>query len=241
MLDANSSIPLYIQIREYILENIRLGNYKKRQRLPSERELSTILGVSRMTARQAVTSLIKEGILESKPGKGTYVTRPLIYQQLGMLTSFSEEIRQRGGVTSSRVISKGLQPAGYEVARKLEIPIGTQVVFLHRLRLADGNPVALEAATLVSSYCPEILEKHDFSKESLYQVLREEYECPLTWARQQFQSRMPTQREQTLLEISANTPVLVNDRVTFTTQDKPIEYVNSTYIGDQFMFTIILH
>jgi DNA-binding GntR family transcriptional regulator len=51
---------------------------------------------------------------------------------------------------------------------------------------------------------------------------------------------MPTQREQTVLEISANTPVLINERVTFTTQDKPIEYVNSTYIGDQFMFTIIL-
>ncbi len=240
MLDSNSSITLYNQIREYILENIRLGNYKKGQRIPSERELSSILGVSRMTVRQAISSLVKENILESKPGKGTYVTRPLIYQQLGALTSFSEEIRQRGGTPTSRVISQGLQPAGYEVAHKLEIPIGSQIVFLHRLRLVDGNPVAFEAAHIVSSYCPEILEKHDFSKESLYQVLREEYECPLIWALQQFQARMPTQREQTLLEISANTPVLINERVTFTTQDKPIEYVNSTYIGDQFMFTIIL-
>lgn len=240
MLDSNSSIPLYIQIRDFILENIKNGVYKKGQRLPSERQLSLDLGVSRMTARQALVSLIKEGVLESRPGKGTYVTRPLIYQQLGMLTSFSEEVQKRGGVASNKLIYQALRPAGYEVAQKLEIPIGTVVVFLQRVRLADGNPVAFEAAHIVASYCPDILDHHDFGTESLYQVLREEYGCSLAWARQQFQSRMPTQHEQSLLNISANTPVLENDRVTFTAQDKPIEYVNSTYIGDQFMFTIIL-
>lgn len=240
MLDPSSPIPLYTQIKNYILENIKSGVYKKGQRLPSERQLSLTLHVSRMTARQAVTSLTEEGVLESRPGKGTYVTRPVIYQQLGLLTSFTEEVHRRGGVSSSRVILKGVRPAGYEVAQKLEIPIGTPVVFLHRVRLIDGNPVAFEAAHIVSSYCPEILEKHDFGTESLYQVLREEYGCALAWARQQFQARMPTQREQSLLDISANTPVLVNDRVTFTAQNKPIEYVNSTYVGDQFMFTIIL-
>lgn len=241
ILELNSPIPLYIQIKNYIIENIKNGNYKKGKRLPSERELSIILGVSRMTTRQALLSMIQEGVLESKPGKGTYVTRPVIYQQLGILTSLSEEIHQRGGISSNRVVTVGRQPAGYEIARKLEVPIGTQVVLLHRVRLADGNPVSFEAAYLVSSLCPEILEKHDFSQESLYRVLREEYNISLEWARQQFQARMPTLREQKLLEITATTPVLENDRVTFTTQDKPIEYVNSTYVGDQFMYTIILH
>jgi GntR family transcriptional regulator len=241
VLEVNSSIPLYVQIKNYIIENIKNGVYKKGQRLPSERVLSIILGVSRMTTRQALLSLVQEGILESKPGKGTYVTRPIIYQQLGMLTSFSEEIHQRGGIPSTRVISVGKQSAGYEIARKLEVPVGTQVILLNRVRLADGNPVAIEASYLVSSLCPEILEKYDFSRESLYRVLREEYNLSLTWARQQFQARMPTLREQKLLEITSNSPVLVNDRVTFSVQDKPIEYVNSTYVGDQFMFTIILH
>jgi len=241
ILESNSPIPLYIQITNYIIGNIKNGNYKKGQRLPSERELSTILGVSRMTTRQALLSLIQEGVLESKTGKGTYVTLPVINQQLGILTSLSEEIRQRGGISSNRVVIFDRQPASYEIARKLEVPVGTQVTLLHRVRLADGNPVAFEAAYLVSSLCPEILEKHDFSQESLYRVLREEYNIPLEWARQQFQARLPTLREQKFLEITATTPVLENDRVTFTRQNKPIEYVNSTYVGDQFVYTIILH
>lgn len=121
------------------------------------------------------------------------------------------------------------------------MPVGIEVVSLHRVRLVDGNPVAYEAAYLVSTLCPGIREKHDFAQESLYKVLREEYNLPLEWARQQFQARLPFANEQKLLEITANTLVLINGRVTYTTGDKPIENVNSAYISDQFMFTIILH
>lgn len=185
--------------------------------------------------------MIQEGVLESKPGKGTYVTRPVIYQQLSSLTSLSEEIHQRGGIASNRIVNISRQSAGVEIAHKLEIPVGNQVVLLQRVRLADGNPVAFEAAYLVSSQFPEILEKYDFSQESLYRVIREDYHFSLEWARQQFQARLPTAREQKLLGITQTTAVLVNDRVTFTVLDKPIEYVNSTYVGNQFMFTIILH
>lgn len=241
VLDPNSPVPLYIQIKNHIIENIKNGNYQKGQRLPSERELSHILGVSRMTTRQALMALIQEGIIETHTGKGTFVTRPVINQQLGTLTSLSEEIRQRGGISSNRVIVCERQPASFEVARKLEIAVGTPVILLQRVRLADGNPVSFEAAYIVSSICPEIIEKHDFSQESLYKVLREEYNVPLEWARQQFQARRPTAKEQQLLKITSSTPVLENDRVTYTTQDKPVEYVNSVYVGDKFMYTIILH
>ena len=241
VLEPNSLIPLYVQIKNYINDNIKNGVYKKGQQLPSERELSKSLGVSRMTTRQALVSLIQEGVLQSRPGKGTFVAKTVIYQQLGILTSLSEEIHKRGGIASSQVVEARRQPAGYEISHKLEVSVDTEVVLLNRVRLADGNPVAYEAAYLVSSQCPDILEKHDFSQQSLYEVLKEEYNLPLAWARQQFQARLPSSREQKLLGISANTPVLVNDRVTYTAGDKPIEYVNSAYIGDQFMFTIILH
>jgi len=239
-IDPNLSIPVYLQIRNYILEKINTSVYPSGSRIPSERDLAKYFKVNRITVRKALHSLMQEGIIYSQTGKGYYVHRPRIDQELGVLTSFSEEMLQRGAVSSNKVIIAEIQPAMLEMAEALQISPGAEIVILQRLRLVDNEPIALETAHLPHKLCPGILEHHDFNKESLYKVLRHDYKHPLIWAKQKIQSRLPTPTEQELVGINHLSPVLSITRTTYTQNDKPIEFVRSIYRGDQYELGVIL-
>src|SRR5690554_3980081 len=143
-LDRDSTVPLYIQLKEHLRTQIEQGHYAAGARIPSERELAQAFHVSRMTARQALQLLATDGFIASRVGKGTFVLKPRIDQELLLLTSFTEDIRQRGMVPHSRVIVAAIEPADQEVAKKLQISEGTDVVFLSRVRMADEEPIAWE-------------------------------------------------------------------------------------------------
>jgi GntR family transcriptional regulator len=239
-INPASSVPLYIQIKDYLHQKVKNGVFPGGTKLPSERDLSLDLGVSRMTVRQALQALVKEDIIYSRTGKGYYACQPRIDQELGVLTSFSEEMLQHGFLPTSRVILAELQLPTPEIAEPLQLSQGAEVVALRRVRLADNRPIALENAFLVHELCPGILQSHDFNKESLYKVLREAYGCPLTWAKQWVQARLPTLSEQKLLDIDGEIPVLSNKRITYTRNDRPVEYVTSIYLGDRYNLAIIL-
>jgi GntR family transcriptional regulator len=239
-IDPNSSTPLYLQIKEYLYNQIKQSAFPKGSRLPSERDLSLMLGVSRMTVRQALQALVQEEIIYPRTSKGYYVSRPRIDQELGILTSFSEEMHQRGLLPTSRIVRAEVQLATPQTMEMLHLSPGAEVVMLQRVRLADNTPIALENAYLAHELCPGILKAHDFSHESLYKVLREVYNCPLSWAKQWVQARLPTPFEQKLLGVDDETPVLSNTRITYTRQDRPLEYVTSVYLSDRYKLTIIL-
>ncbi len=239
-INPDSSIPLYIQIKDYLHQQIRSAVFPGGSKLPSERDLSLELGVSRMTVRQALQALVKEDAIYSRTGKGYYVRQPRIDQELGVLTSFSEEVLQRGLLPTSRVILAELQLATAEIVEPLRLSLGAEVVVLRRVRLADNTPIALENAFLVHELCPGILQGHDFSRESLYKILREVYNCPLNWAKQWIQARLPSLSEQKLLEVDSQTPAISTIRVTYTRDDRPVEFVKSIYLSDRYKLTVIL-
>lgn len=239
-INPESSTPLYIQIKEHLTQQIREATYPGGSRLPSERDLSLELGVSRMTVRQALQALVKDEVIFSRSGKGYYVRQPKIDQELGILTSFSEEMLQRGFTPTSRVVISEIQLATSEIVENLHLSPGGEVVVLQRVRLAEKIPIALETAYLDHELCPGILKDHDFSHQSLYKALREEYNCPLTWAKQWVEARLPTPSEQKLLAVDGQTPVLSNTRITYTRRERPVEYVTSIYLSDRFKLTIIL-
>ena len=141
---------------------------------------------------------------------------------------------------TSRVVIAEIQLATSEILENLHLSPGDEVVILQRVRLAEKTPIALETAYLDYDLCPSILKNHDFSRQSLYKTLREEYNCPLTWAKQWVQARLPTTSEQKLLSVDGQTPVLSNTRITYTRRDRPVEYVSSIYLSDRFKLTIIL-
>ena len=239
-INPASSTPLYIQIKEHLHQQIQKTVFPGGSRLPSERDLALDLGVSRMTVRQALQALVKEETIYTSTGKGYYVRQPKIDQELGVLTSFSEEVLQRGLTPTSRVVLAELQLPTAEIVEPLHLSPGAEVVVLRRVRLAENTPIALETAYLVHELCPGILQGHDFSRESLYKVLREEYNCPLTWAKQWVQARLPIPSEQKLLGVDGQTPVLSNTRITYTRNDQPVEYVSSIYLSDRYKLTVIL-
>ncbi|MBW4438581.1 MAG: GntR family transcriptional regulator [Pleurocapsa minor GSE-CHR-MK-17-07R] len=240
VLDANSSKPLYEQIKEYILRQIQSGTYVHGERIPSERSLSETLNVNRLTVKKALDELVQAGHLSVQIGKGTYVSQPKFDLQLETLTSFTEEMTRRGQRPSSRVLSAGVLPVTLADARKLSIPPGEPVVMLVRLRLADDVPMAIERLQFVASHCPGILDGHDFSRESLYEVLLHEYGVQLIRAEQSIEARRATSEESRLLEIMPNDPILDMTRVTYSTSGQRVEYTRSAYCGSRYKFQAVL-
>ncbi len=234
-----TSEPLYVQIKEYLQAEIQRGAFPSGSRLPSERSLAEQFSVSRMTARQALQSLIVDGVLYTRVGVGTFV-RPRISQNLSQLTSFTEDVEKRGGAMKSRVLAARIDTASPLVASSLQLPVGTEIVVLSRVRVEDGMPLAIEHCHLKHEDCHGILDGHDFQVESLYQVLREEYAWTLVWADQVIEARLPTPVEQELLEIDRQTPVLSIQRITHNHHDHPVEFVNSIYRSDHFRLRTIL-
>lgn len=231
--------PLYVQLKDSLVADIRAGRYGVHQRLPSERELSQRYGVSRMTARQALLELARDGVVYTRVGKGTFVAGPKIDQQLRTLTGFSREVRARGGHPTSRVLEARVIPASAEIAGRLRLTPGADpVVCLSRLRLADGLPLAIETAYLPLNLCPNLLD-HDFSVESLYSVLENEYGLRLTQAEQTIEAALATPRELELLELIPPAAVLRMQRLTLA-DALPVEYVLSVYRGDRYKFRSVL-
>jgi GntR family transcriptional regulator len=234
-LQRHAPDPLYQQLKASLVAEIASGRYRSNQRLPSERELSTRFRVSRMTVRQAMLELARDGTVYTRVGKGTFVAAPKIDQQLRALTGFTQEVRSRGGQPASRVLEARVIPAAGDIAIALRLAPEARVILLARLRLADGVPLALETAHLPFALFPQLL-RHDFARESLYDVLENEYKLALTQAEQTLEAALGGPREIELLELTPPAAVLRMQRLTLTTDGVPVEYVLSVYRGDRYKF-----
>ena len=234
-LKRNHPLPLYVQLYETLRADIQSRRLAPHEQIPSERALCERFHVSRMTVRQALIDLARAGFIYSRVGKGTFVSEPKIDQQLRTLTGFSQEMKNRGDVPSSRVLEAKLQPASDDIAQILRIPIGSEIVLLTRVRLAAGNPLAIETVHLPHHLCPNVL-RHNFAVKSLYDVLEREYGYRLTRADQTIEAALAGPREIALLQLTPPAPVLMMERLTYTDQNVLIEYAQSTYRGDRYKF-----
>lgn len=235
-LRREAPTPLYLQLKHALVADIDAGQYKPHERLMSERELGEKFRVSRMTVRQALTEMIREGILYTQVGKGTYVSESKkIKQELKTLTGFTQDMAARGAVVSAHVLDARLIPATLTLAAIFAVSMNTELVLLSRLRLSDGIPLAIEEAYIRHQVCPGILE-YDFSKESLYNVLATRYNTILVRAEQTMEAGLATPKEAELLQISSPSPVLRIERLSYNEQNLLVEYVKSTYRGDRYKF-----
>src|SRR5947209_10504737 len=141
--------------------------------IPSERQLSLDLKVSRLTIRAALDELVRDGYLDRRHGAGTFVTEPKIAQPL-TLTSFTEDMRRRGMVPGSRTVDLTVTSAGARLARRLQVSPEERIVRVTRLRLADGETMALEVLHVPEALIPG-LSKADLENHSFYGLLEEGY------------------------------------------------------------------
>jgi GntR family transcriptional regulator len=230
-----SPLPLYYQLKEIMREKVRAGEWQQGELIPSERELSESYRLSRMTARQAITELVNEGVLYREQGKGTFVSRHKITQQLMRLTGFTQDIQARGQRPSTKVLSAQMRPVDELGAERLGIEQGQLVFCLQRLRLADAEPLAIEYSQISFRACERLLEE-DLEHNSLYGVLEAKYGLPLMEAEQELEAGLAGSEEARLLNISAGSSVLFTRRTTYSERNQPIEYAQSVYRGDKYTF-----
>jgi len=226
---------LYQQVANSILEQIQSGELQPGARLPSENALSEQHQVGRNTIRHALSELTVKGYVESVQGVGTFVTETLFPKTVEFLYGFSQEMAQRGKNVGSKVIEAKIIQADPLLARVLRIQLGAEVVFLNRLRIVDGKPAAIERAYLPHIFCLGILE-HDFSQESLYDVLAVQYNMKPDHAEQEIGAEIATPQVAALMELSHPAAVLVIHRETRTAEGRVIEYVESEFRSDRFRF-----
>jgi GntR family transcriptional regulator len=226
---------LYQQIADSILEMIENGDLQPGARLPSEHALSAEHQVGRNTIRHALSELAAKGYLESVQGVGTFVTETHFPKTVEFLYGFSQEMAQRGKVVTSQVIEAKLITADPVLARILRVQLGSEVVFINRLRLVDDKPAAIERAYLPHGFCHGILE-HDFSTESLYDVLAAQYNMKPDHAEQEIGAEIATPQVSELMGLEHPAPVLVIRRETRTADGRVIEYVESEFRADRFRF-----
>lgn len=231
----NSPVPRYHQLKEILRERIRSGEWKPGDLIPSERELSETYGISRMTARQAITDLVNEGVFYREQGRGTFVTQNRITQQLLRLTGFTEDIRARGQRPATQLLSATMCPADEIAAERLRVNVGQPVFCLQRLRLADDEPLAIEESHLNFNGCDSLVDE-DLENNSLYYLLETKYGLPLMEAEQELEAGLAGEEEAETLQIPVGSPVLFTRRTTYTDRNRPVEYATSVYCGAKYTF-----
>lgn len=230
-----TAIPLYVQIAEGLLEQIESGVLAPGDRLPAERELSLSLGVNRMTLRQALRVLEIQGLLIRQQGIGTYVAEPKIEREAGRLFPFTVGIQRRGYLPGAQVIVLEQQPAEVSVANKLQIPVSASVYRGHRLRFINKQPMMLENFFLPAHRFPQF-ERHDLENRSIYEVMETEYDFVVNQARQSLEAVSATEYEAKLLKIKSGDPLMLEQRLTYDQNGRPVEYAKDVYRGDRFRF-----
>jgi GntR family transcriptional regulator len=228
-LDKNSSEPLYSQLFDRLRNMIETGELSTGDRLPAERELAESLSVSRITARQAIDALVKSGLVYRERGRGTFVAEPHMHHVMNF-TSFSQDMVSRGLHPSSQVLTQELTCVDEKLQKVLKLGPDGLAIHIVRIRLADGNPLALQSTYLPYSLCPG-LETRDLNSASLYSLLRENYYINPAWTEAKMEVQCATEEEAHHLQIDISDPVLIVKGVTFTESFDIIESVRTVYRG----------
>lgn len=237
LVRQGGAAPLYSQIREAIRARIQSGEMSPGAPIPTELELQRIFNVSRQTVRQAVEALVNEGYLIRSRGRGTFVLQRRIEEPLPKLVSFTQEMRSRGAVPSTRSALASWVEPGLAVREALRVEPGEQVLKVERVRCADGAVIVV-----LTSYIPRwvgLTGQEDFAG-SLYDIFQYRLGLKLGKAFQYIEAEQATPALAKALEVPRRSPVLVLRRTLFAEDGRPIEYVEGFYRADRYRYSIWL-
>jgi GntR family transcriptional regulator len=210
-----------------LIEQLDVG-----EAIPSERQLTSDLGVSRLTVRAALDELVREGYLVRRHGAGTFVSEPKIAQELTM-TSFTDDMRRRGMRPGSRTLELRVSPAGARLGRLLHVSPSEPIVVVKRLRLADGETMAIETLHVPEALVPG-LGARDLEQSSFYELLRERYGIVVVGGTQTIEPTVTNEEESVALGVPLHSPAFLFERVSRAEDGSIIEFVESTYRGDRY-------
>lgn len=233
MIEA--TIPPYVQIADGLLERIEAGELLPGDRLPSERELSERLGITRVTLRQALRMLEVQGLLIRRPGAGTFVASLKWEREVEQLLPFGQGLRQQGYCPEARLIVLEKRAASVVVARKLRLPVGAPVYYCQRLRLVNQEPAMLEEVLLSATHVPQ-WEQADFSGRSVNVVLAEKVGLVMSTAVQTIEAVSANEYEAAWLGIKTGSPLILVKRTAYDQHGRALHISKELYRGDRFRF-----
>jgi GntR family transcriptional regulator len=226
--------PRYREIEQSIRQ--RLARLKPGAELPSDAQLCEEFGVSRMTARHAMHRLAQEGLVFRVRGRGTFVGEAPTHRRANSLLSFSSEMRRQGRSPSSRVLGRALRAPSREEATRLQLKDGERVLWLKRIRLADGDPIAVELTRLHRRTAAAVLAA-DLSSQSLHAVLVRAG-CLPTRGRATINAEPATADDARWLKMRRGDPLLVERRIILDQQGQPLELTESRYPADRYALDV---
>jgi GntR family transcriptional regulator len=224
--------PLYVQIQEYIAERISKGELNPESRIPSERELSQELGVSRMTVRRSLTELVNEGLLERRHGAGTFVAKPKVTYAAAELINYARALRSRGLVVARQLLEFSEVPASRRLSERLKVEIGHSLYHVVLLYLANRVPVVLERTFLSCERCPD-LQEYDLERTSIYDLLIEGLQMRLSSTDQAVEAVIASGTAALQLRVEEGFPLLMVTRTLNRSEDElPVQFSQDLLRGD---------
>ena len=234
-----SGRPRHEQLSDWLRDRLASPDYAAHDQLPSEHDLGELFGVSRITVRRALATLENEGLIYRRQGLGSFAAPPKLPQGLVRLTDFAQDMERAGLSAASRVLRHAPEKAPPAASEALGLEAGATVVRLDRLRIADGDPIALDRTWLPPFYA-QFLDGHDLSEETIYRVLEREYDIPVVRARYRIEATVAGSDEADSLGVPEGAPLLLVERVSHTAADKPVYYQRRYYRADRVAFELEL-
>lgn len=229
-------VPRYYQLLEILQKRLQSSEFQPGDQFPTEERLCQEHGLSRGTVRRAINILVEEGLLRREQGRGTFVANSSSPPVFFRLADFSEDMQDRGFEPSTRVLKLHVIPASQEIADRLQVSVGEQVIESARVRLANDKPMAYETRYLAYKLCPQLLIE-DLALESIHSLLIDKYNIPLIRACHTVEARVLCEEDARLLEVEPGSAGFFVDRVTYTVNDQPVTWYRTLYRGDEYRFT----
>lgn len=239
-LDRKIPVPLYYQLKQFMVDQIEAGVLKEGDPVPSEEELCSILNVSRATIRQAFSELVNEGKLRRQKAKGTFIAKPKIQGSFFQtISSFNDEMRAKGLVPSTKVLDFRVAREE-EAAKKLGLDAQAPIIHLKRLRYADAEPMVF-VETYLSYQKYSILLQENLEENSLYAVLDKCYQEAVHKVSRILHVELADRPLARLLHIDSGSPIYTVATSSFTKAGQPVAYSISKYRGDRNEFRVDLY
>jgi GntR family transcriptional regulator len=228
-------VPLYNQLKELLRTQILDGTYPPESRMPSESELGDIFQVSRITVRQALGDLQKEGLIFKIHGKGTFVAKPKAFQNVSTLKGLAESMAQLGYEVINQLHSVKFIKANSRIAERLQVHEGDTVTEIKRVRLINREPVSLEVSFLPNDI-GEKLQKADLITRDIFLILENDLQLNLGHADLAVDAVLADSELTKALNVEEGSPIMRIERLTHTVDGKPIDFEFLYYRGDAFQY-----
>lgn len=236
-LDAENTIPLYQQLKDVIKNAIIEQTYKLGEKIPTELELSEQYSVSRITVRKAIKELSEEGLLIKKQGKGTFVKSKKLHRKIEHLVSFSDACEENGMVPSAVVLSKQVVHLDKVTAESFNVPVGSKMIEIRRLRKADAIPVMLEINYFDYEKFQFLLEES--LETSLYQLLESKYNIIINATKDTYLDVIKADTNiSNLLEIGCGEPIFSVHAQVYDREDERVHFAKEYIVCERYRYAL---